>query len=509
MNNKKYALISVYDKTGVVELAKVLIRKKYTIISTGKTLAHLEKHSIPAVPVDVFTKNPESFDGRMKTISFTLESGILFDRKNKRHVEESIKFSVPKIDFVVCNFYPFWVKPGIDMIDIGGPTMVRAAAKNYKNVTVLVSPLDYNKVQNELEKKGVTSLRIRHILSATAFSYVAQYDGLISNYFQHDISGSDNILSLHNGQKLRYGENPHQNGLYFQEYNDTDPLSLSQFTKLSGKEMSFNNYLDLDAGLLAVSLIGEKKPSCVVIKHTNPCGASTSNTIESAFLNAWYKGDPLAAFGGIIVLNRHVTKKLAGIMLADNKFFEIVAAPSFDVEAIRLLKQKKNLRILQNSALQKPFLSPYLDFKRIRGGYLVQDFDTKRLQKGTLQIVTKKKPTKQQLFDLFFAWAIAQMSKSNCVVIVKNGTLLASGTGQQDRKRCCILCISKAGQSIKNAVAATDGFFPFRDGPDILIEAGISAIIQPGGSIRDKESIQACDEKSVVMITTGIRSFKH
>lgn len=504
-----YALISVFDKTGVLDLAKTLVEKNVKIISTGGTAQYLEEHNIQTIPIEEITTMPESFDGRMKTISFQIASGILFDRHNKSHVSQAEELSTPNIDYIVCNFYDFWKKPGIEMIDVGGPTMVRAAAKNYQSVTVIVNPEDYPVVIEEIKTNGGTSEELRKILASTAFSYVAEYDALIANHFQNELSGTDWFITLRNGKRLRYGENPHQEGEFFKDIQNDDSLGLGNFAVLQGKEISFSNYLDLDGGLQAISCIGQEKPACVILKHTNPCGAALGKDIKDAFHKAWFDGDPLAAFGGIIFFNRPVDGELAEYMLADRKFFEIIAAPKFTKEAREILKAKQNLRLLENQELAKPRLAPYKEVKRIRGGFLVQDTDVKMLDKKALNVVTKKKPTAAQIEDMLFAWEISRVSKSNCVVAVKDGVLLASGVGQQDRKRCCELCVNKAIKPLKGAIAATDGFFPFRDGPDVLIKAGVSAIIQPGGSIRDQETIDACNEAGVAMIMTGVRAFKH
>ena len=504
-----YALISVFDKAGILDLAKTFVEKNIKIISTGGTAKYLKENNIDIIPIEDITKMPESFDGRMKTISYEIASGILYDRHNTSHQEQAEKLQTPHIDYIVCNFYDFWKKPGIEMIDVGGPTMVRAAAKNYQSVTVLVNPDDYSVVIEEIKTKGQPSEELRKVLAGTAFSYVAEYDALIANYFQKDVDSADWFISLRNGKRLRYGENPHQQGEFFKDLEDTDALGLGNYEMLQGKEISYSNYLDLDGGLQALSCIGQEKPACVILKHTNPCGAALGKDLKDAFHKAWFEGDPLAAFGGIIFFNRPVDGKLAEYMLADRKFFEIIAAPEFTKEARELFKIKPNLRLLENKALSKPQLEPYREIKRVRGGFLVQDTDVKVLDKKALNVVTKKKPTSSQIEDMLFAWEISRVSKSNCVVAVKDGVLLASGVGQQDRKRCCELCVSKALKPLTGAVAATDGFFPFRDGPDVLIKAGVTAIIQPGGSIRDQETIDACNEAGITMIMTGVRAFKH
>lgn len=507
--NKKYALISVFDKTGIVELSRIFIQKGIGIISTGGTAKHLIKNGIDITPIENITNSPESFDGRVKTISFQIASGLLFDRDDKNHLKQTVELNTPVIDYVICNFYNFASKPGIEMIDIGGPTMVRSAAKNYKSVTVVVDAGDYEDVGKQILEESKTTETLRKKLAAKAFSYVANYDNLIADFFHKGKNDHVYFVSLKDGRHLRYGENPHQKAAFFKNGKANDKLGLGNYKTIQGKETSFNNYLDLDSGIQAMSMIGQKLPACVILKHTNPCGAAVASTIEDAFKKAWFDGDPLAAFGGVIILNRPVTKKLADIMTADKKFFEIVVSPKFDKGALTVFSKRPKLQLLENKYLKKPFLTEYKDLKRIRGGYLMQDFDTYTLSKKDLKIVTKKIPTQKQIDDLLFAWNVSLVSKSNCVVAVKNGVLLASGVGQQDRKRCCELCVKKAVKPLTGAVAATDGFFPFRDGPDILIKSGIKAIIQPGGSIRDQETIDACDENGVAMIMTGVRAFKH
>lgn len=506
--NNKFALISVFDKTGIIDLAKTLAAKDIQIIATGGTAKLLEKNNIKIIPIEQITGSPESFEGRMKSISFQISSGILFDRNSKLHQKQAKDLKIPEIDYVICNFYAFWEDPGIEMIDVGGPTMVRAAAKNYEHVTVIVDPKDYEKVILEINQNSQTSDSLRKLLAAKAFSYVAEYDSMIADYFRTETNGTDRFLTLRNGKQLRYGENPHQKGYFFPD-TTRDKLGLGKFKVLQGKETSYNNYLDIDAGLLVLSLLSCKKPVCVILKHSNPCGLAISDTIENAFHKAWYDGDSLAAFGGVILLNRQVSGKLAEMMLADKKFFEIIAAPEFSKEAREIFSQKPKLQLLENSFLTDPSPVRYEDVKKIRGGFLVQDTDVHQLTQKELTIVTNKKPTEKQIEDLLFAWKICQVSKSNCVVVAKNNVLLSSGVGQQDRRRCCELCVSKATSSLKGAVAATDGFFPFRDGPDVLIKAGIAAIIQPGGSIRDQETIDACNEAGIAMVYSGVRAFKH
>lgn len=506
----RYALLSVFDKKDIEQLARSFVAAKITIIATDGTAKFLKEKNIPFIYIEEITHSPESFDGRMKTISFQIASGILFDRTKDSHQKEAKSLGIPSIDFVVCNFYPFCSKPGIEMIDVGGPTMVRAAAKNFESVTVLIDPADYWTVIEELNAKDQTKQETRHRLAAKAFSYVTFYDADINDYFSKENQLSTRkILLLTQGKKLRYGENPHQKGFVYKEPGTIDQLSFDNFNLLQGKEPSFNNLLDLHAAVETLCLIGQQDPACVIVKHNNPCGASNTTTIHDAFQKAWYDGDPLAAFGGIIAMNRPADKKLAELLTWDNKFFEVLAAPSYTKEAKEILARKPKLQLYENARLATPNLLPYTDIKRIRGGFLLQDGNIYMLTKKDITVATKKKPTRKQLDDMLFAWYICQVSKSNCVVAVKDKTLLASGVGQQDRKRCCELCVTKATKPLTGAVAATDGFFPFSDGPEVLINAGITAIIQPGGSIRDKETIDLCNKKGVTMIMTGIRTFKH
>ncbi|OGM12107.1 hypothetical protein A2Z22_03385 [Candidatus Woesebacteria bacterium RBG_16_34_12] len=314
-------------------------------------------------------------------------------------------------------------------------------------------------------------------------------------------------LSYHFSIKLRYGENPHQKGWAWRE-KTADSLAFFNFQQLQGKELSFNNYLDIDASVTTLTLIGQKNPSGVVIKHGNPCGASIDRDINKAFIKAW-NGDSLAAFGGIVAINRIVSSRLAKIMLANKRFFEVLVCPGISKSARTTFSYKPNLRILVNSVLKKPVVDITHDIKKIRGGLLVQERDVYQLKDKDLKVMTKKKPTKKQVSDLIFAWKICQVSKANCIVLAKNKQLIASGVGQQDRVRCTQLAVTKAGKRAKNTVVASDAFFPFPDGPTTLINAGVKAIIQPGGSIRDQQAIDVCDKNKVAMIFTGIRCFRH
>jgi len=512
-----YALVSVYDKTDIIDLVKSLVNNNFQIISTGGTAKVLKKAKIKVIPIEKITDNPEAFDGRMKTISFQVESGILYDRKNKDHLRQAKELKIPDIQIVVCNFYPFQeiardkkaqIEKLVELIDVGGPTMVRAAAKNYKSVAVLTDPSDYPLVIPEFKKRKNVSLKTREYLAVKAFKLTADYDSLVHEKLSAKLLGEKNLrLFLNNGLKLRYGENPHQKGFFYQTATD-DPLAISNFKQLQGKELSFNNLLDCHAAINTICEVATQKPACIIIKHGNPCGTAIADSSYNAFLKAW-DSDSLAAFGSIIVLNKVIDKKLAQLMIKGNRFFEVLLAPSLTPEAKKILAQKRNLRILTNPSLQNLFLSKEKDYKKVRGGFLVQDADTAVLEKKDLKTVTRAKPTKKKIKELLFAWSVCRSCKSNSIVITKGQQLIGAGVGQQDRMRCCRLSASKAGKKAENASAASDAFFPFPDGPEILIKAGVRAIIQPGGSVNDQKIIDLCDKNKVVMVFTNTRCFKH
>lgn len=368
---------------------------------------------------------------------------------------------------------------------------------------------DYNLIIDELNRNnGEVSFETRKRLAAKAFERTFSYDLVINRYLigESDDFGNSYAQSFIKVQDLRYGENPHQKAAFYSKNND-DPLSISNFVQIQGKELSFNNFLDIDATISSLSYFNFKRACAVVVKHTNPCGAAYGNSIYEAFEKAW-NGDALAAFGGIVGVNRKVDENLANQMLTKG-FFEVLICPEISDQAREVFKEKKNLRIMVNPALFKGIASSENDFKHVRGGLLIQGGDVLKLRKANLKVATKVKPTSKQVKDMLFAWQIARVSKSNTIVLVKNEALVASGVGQQDRKRCCELAASKAGQRSLGSVCASDAFFPFSDGPEILIRAGVSAIIQPGGSIRDQETIDLCNKHKITMVFTGVRCFKH
>lgn len=525
---KKTALISVFDKAGVVDFAKGLEKLDWWITSTGGTYKTLKAAKIKVIPIEQITGSPEILDGRVKTISYQLAAGILFDRAKKRHRQKVQAGNLPQIDMVVVNLYPFEetiskkhnLEDAIEMIDVGGVTLLRAAAKNYKFVTVLIDPKDYPLVLEGLEKQGEVPIETRKRLAAKAFWRVSGYDNAIDVYLARQLLG-DSVLKMSfcKGKQLRYGENPHLAGWFYKEMTN-DPLALQNFKVVQGKKLSFNNFLDISAAVDALSEIGGDSSACVIVKHNSPAGAAVDRDIEKSYNKAWYSGDPLAAFGGVIAVNREVDEKLASEMLSqkgEKKFFEVLIAPSLASKASKVFSQRKKLIVLTNKALGKPKLRKGSDYKYVRGGVLKQDFDSKEIKEKDLKVVTKKRPTKEQIEDLLFAWRMVKVSKSNAITIVKNQTLISSGVGQQDRKEACRIAVFKAtdparGKNKKTpvgAVAASDAFFPFADGPEILIKAGIAAIIQPGGSIREQETIDLCDKHKIAMVFTSVRAFKH
>jgi phosphoribosylaminoimidazolecarboxamide formyltransferase/IMP cyclohydrolase len=512
----KRALLSVSEKRGLKELAQTLVSSGWELTASGGTAQFLERHSIPAAKIETMSGNPEAFGGRMKTLSFQTASAILFDRDKPEHLAEAEKLGISPIDLVVCNFYPFLeavskelpLQEVIEQIDIGGPTLVRAAAKNFKHVLVLVDPEDYPQVQKSLLSEKEITYEERLKLAAKAFSMTNRYDSMIDIYFHSHLHEEILNLSFYGGETLRYGENPHQKGSVFWS-EKTEPLSLRSFLKVSGKPLSFNNYLDADSALKLLCALGGEQPVCVIVKHANPCGAAMGETIEQAFDRAW-EGDSVAAFGGIVGLNRPLTTRIAEKFSAEKKFIEIFLAPEIEDKALQILSAKKKLTILLNPSLSAPCFSSEREFKQIRGGVLIQDPDVLQLTKEKLEVVSKKHPTDQELEDLLFAWKIGKECRSNSIVLAKNFQIVGTGVGQQDRVNACVLAVKKSGERAKGSCAASDGFFPFSDGPEILIQAGAAAILHPGGSVRDRETIDLCDKYKIALVTTkGVRSFKH
>jgi phosphoribosylaminoimidazolecarboxamide formyltransferase/IMP cyclohydrolase len=509
----KRALISVYDKTGIVDFAKGLVELGWQIISTGGTAKKLASEGIKVIDVSEITEFPECFDGRVKTLHPKIHGGLLAIRDNKEHIETMKNLGIGTIDMVVNNLYPFKEtilkkdvthEEIIENIDIGGPSMLRAAAKNYKYVSVIVDPSDYNKVLDELKAKGEVTLETKTYLAAKVFQYTSSYDALISNYFNNiaDIKNPEIItLTFEKKQDLRYGENPHQSAAFYTEINETEG-TLAEAVKLHGKELSFNNINDTNGALEILKEFDE--PTVVAVKHANPCGIGSGDTIKEAFKKA-YEGDKLSIFGGIIAANREIDEETANMI--NNIFIEVVIAPSYSDRALEILKTKKNIRILKVDNITKKDYKNY-DIKRILGGILIQERDN-LLLKDEIQVVSNRKPTEKEMEDLIFAWKAVKNAKSNGIVLAKDKGTVAVGPGQVSRIWALENAIKQGEERVKGSVLASDAFFPFSDSVEAAAKAGITAIIQPGGSIRDKESIDAANKYGIAMIFTGIRHFKH
>ena len=506
------ALISVSDKRGIVPFARGLVDLGWEIISTGGTSAALKHAGVPVTPVDQVTGFPEILDGRVKTLHPAIHAGLLARRDHPEHQAALALHHITPIDLVAVNLYPFQAtisKPevtfedAIENIDIGGPSMLRSAAKNHTHVIVIVDPSDYVPVL-DLMRQGEVSPAIRRQLAAKVFTHAADYDGAIASFLSPREEGLPTHLniSLKRSQVLRYGENPGQRaGLYVTE----EPRGIADLKQRHGKELSFNNILDLDAAMSAASL-WQNQPACVIIKHTTPCGIALGPSAEMAFSRA-LATDPQSAFGGVVAFNTVVGRATAEAMR--DIFLEVVAAPSFHDDALELFGARKNLRIVELPVGQD---SPGLDFKTVRGGFLVQDryrFD--RTDSGW-QVVTARKPSTEEMRDLVFAWCAVAAVKSNAVLLARNEMAIGIGAGQMSRVDSSFLAVHKArqqGHDPRGSVMASDGFFPFADGVDEAAAAGVTAIIQPGGSVRDADVIAAADRHGMAMIITGKRQFRH
>ncbi|NHZ84375.1 MAG: bifunctional phosphoribosylaminoimidazolecarboxamide formyltransferase/IMP cyclohydrolase [Planctomycetia bacterium] len=504
----KRALISVYDKTGIVELAKYLSKIDVEILSTGGTAGYLRKANVEVIDISDYTGFPEIMQGRIKTINPKIEGGILGLRDV--HKSEANEQNIKWIDLVVCNLYPFADtirKPSVSLeealenIDIGGSTMIRSAAKNIDWVGVLVDASDYPSIINEIEEFGGLSFKIRKLLSAKAFGHCAQYDTIIHNYLKNENLSETFSLSFNKSYDLRYGENPHQKAAAYK-----DPIgkkqSILDATIHQGKKLSYNNLMDADAALSCLREFSD--PTCVVVKHGNPCGVSSSNDITNSYEKA-FDADSKSAFGGIIALNRTCNKALAEMI--SRVFVEIVIAPSYETMALKILSNKKNLRILEIGKIRSK--TPEIEYRYVDGGLLVQESDLSTITENNIKPVTEKKPSKSQLADMLFAWKVVKYVKSNAIITVKNKTTLGIGAGQVSRIDAVEIALKKSGNMLNNFVLASDAFFPFRDSIDFIAGSGVTAIIQPSGSIRDQEVIQACNEHGIAMVSTGMRCFKH
>lgn len=514
----KRALISVSDKAGILEFARGLHQLGIEIISTGGTAKLLQAAEIPVVEIDQVTGFPEILDGRLKTLHPAVHGALLALRDNPSHMEQLQKHKIGLIDMVVVNLYPFEraiqkknisLAEALENIDIGGPTMLRSAAKNFKSVAVVSSPKRYNDILKELDtNSGLLSDAFLMNLAIEVFQYTSQYDSVIFEFLNNRIKGGefpsfpkDIILRFVKQQDLRYGENPHQRAAF---YSSPDEVrGLPKIKQVNGKELSFNNILDLNAAIEMVREFSE--PTAVVIKHNNPTGVAQDTTLAAAYKQAW-ACDPLSAFGGIIAFNKKVDLKTAQLV-SKSGFMECVIAPGYETPAIKLLSEKKNLRVVEFDL--NDYANERWDFKQVNGGALLQDKDAKNLDPNEVKIVTKIKPTKAQMASLLFAWKVTKHARSNAMVLVKGTKTVGIGCGQTSRVESTITAIKKAGKNAKGSFLASEAFIPKTDNVMVAAKAGIKAIIQTGGSIADEDVIKAADRAKIAMVFTGVRHFKH
>ena len=514
------ALLSVSDKTGILEFAKILHSLDIELLSTGGTAKLLMDNDVPVIEVSDYTGFPEMMDGRVKTLHPKIHGGILARRGTDDAVME--QHDIPPIDLIIVNLYPFaetiakegcTLEDAIENIDIGGPTMVRASAKNHAHVTIVVNPSDYGLVAEELnDNNGSISKDLRFKLSTRAFEHTAAYDGMIANYLGKIVENGkpEGYPSTFNTQfKLqqttRYGENSHQSGAFYVSENQTG-ANISTAKQLQGKELSYNNIADTDAALECVKQFTKKEPACVIVKHANPCGVAVGENILDAYQRA-FSTDPESAFGGIIAFNKKLNGKTAKAIIKQ-QFVEVIIAPEVTKKASKIISEKQNVRLLECGAFEEA--QPRLDYKRVNGGLLVQDADLGLYEK--LDIVTKRSPSDEEMHDLLFAWKIAKFVKSNAIVYCKDSMTIGVGAGQMSRinsARIAGIKAEHANLTVTGSVMASDAFFPFRDGIDAAAEAGIVAVIQPGGSMRDNEVIEAADAAGMAMVMTGMRHFRH
>ena len=518
----KTALISVSDKTDLSKILKTLNKHKVKIISSGGTYAVIKKLGYACTEVSAYTGFQEMLDGRVKTLHPKIHAGILHDRSNKKHSKEMNKKKFPSLDLIIVNFYPFQKivintknnREIVENIDIGGPTMIRAAAKNYLDVAVIVDHLDYDSTYKDLlvNKKSL-SLEKRFNLMTKAFEHTAKYDGMIANYF-----GSKNFrnesfkfpntinFQFKKQQVMRYGENPHQDSAF---YIDQSHLSaaIGSSKQLQGKDLSFNNIADADAALQCVKQF--TTPSCVIVKHANPCGVASAKNLIDAYKRA-FKTDPESAFGGIIALNRELDQETATLIIKQ-QFVEVIIAPSVAKKAREIISTKKNIRLLECGELTLSD-DDVFDLKKVTGGLLIQDQDQEIIAMDQLKTVSRIAPSTDEIRDMLFTWKVAKMVKSNAIVYARDFQTLGIGAGQMSRvnsARIAAIKADHAGLSLKNAVMASDAFFPFRDGIDNAVKLGINCIIQPGGSMRDNEIIEAVNDHKIKMVFTSMRHFRH
>ncbi|HIH22611.1 TPA: bifunctional phosphoribosylaminoimidazolecarboxamide formyltransferase/IMP cyclohydrolase [Candidatus Micrarchaeota archaeon] len=520
------ALVSVFDKTGIVEFAKELSAMGIEIVSSGGTSRELAKSGIKVTDVASVTGFPEMMDGRVKTLHPKIHGAILADRSKKSHLDEAKKAGVELIDLVVVNLYPFEqvtanekveLGEAIENIDIGGPTLVRSAAKNYSSVGVVVNPKRYESVIAELKKEKCSlSEQTRKSLALEAFEHVAHYDVVIEQYLRKEFGiGGSNLkypdylnLSFKKIQNMRYGENSHQTAAFYIDNHKRDPC-VSSGKCLQGKEISFNNILDINSAFELVKEFAE--PTTVIVKHNNPCGVATDSKLVESYKKA-LAVDSEAAFGGVIAFNREVTDADFAKLICE-RFYEVIVAPHFSDSARAVFSTKKNLRLIEMGALKLPIKrETFADYRSVVGGFLVQDADTELLDKKNLKVVTKRKPTEQELKDLLYAWTVSKYVRSNAIIYARDNRAVGIGAGQMkrvDAAKLAAMIAESYGDTVKGCAMASDAFFPFRDGIDEAAKRGVTCVIQPGGSIKDQEVIAAADEHGMAMVFTGIRHFRH
>ncbi len=520
VKQKRFALLSVSDKKGLDKFGKGLQALGFKIISSGGTAKYLKKAGVKVVEVSELTKYPHMLDGRVKTLHPIIHGGILADQTNPRHMKELAKYKINPFQIVVCNLYPFeqtiskdgcTQEDAIENIDIGGPCMVRAAAKNNKSVAIIVDPDDYEDIMQELiNNNGQLSLEVREKLALKAFKHTKHYDSVITHYLASKLEGEEEFpkeveILLEKVQSLRYGENPHQKACFYREVKVGKFGSrVTEAKQLHGKELSFNNYVDMDAAWSVANSFADT--TVAIIKHTNPCGVACDDSLVDAYEKA-LACDPVSAFGGIVAANRRIDEPTAKEIV--NLFVEVVIAPGYTPKALEVLKTKKNVRIMDmgEESIGKPFKG--MDYKRISGGLLIQEPDLAQLSVNEIKIPTKKKPTVSEMENLFFAWGVAKHVKSNTIVLAKDLQAVGVGAGQMSRIEAGGLAAQRAGDRVKDTVLASDAFFPFPDVVELAGKIGVTAIIQPGGSKRDQESIDKADELGITMVFTGRRHFKH
>jgi len=519
------ALLSVSDKLGLVSFAEGLRAAGVDLIATGRTHRVLQGAGIPAVEVAEFTGFPEILDGRVKTLHPRVFAAILARRDNEQHMKTLAELGIPPIDMVVVNLYPFeWtiaqggvsLQEAVEQIDIGGPSLVRAAAKNFEHVVVVTDPSDYAEVLGELEQKGGIGDELRRRLAVKAFARTSAYDEVIFRYLaqgtQREWAPEQLVSRLRLRSVLRYGENAHQKGALYVVDGYEGP-SVATARQLHGKQLSYNNVLDLDAALRLACEFAE--PAAVVVKHQNPCGAAVADNLPDAFIRA-YEADPVSAYGCVLALNQPVDEATAEAIVAEGRFVEAIVAPMFQHGAVDILTTRptwrKNVRLLEVGPLAYSVRADRpseWELRSVRGGALLQTPDVGTSDMSQWRVVTNREPTEQEWRDLAFAWVVAKHVKSNAIVVARERTTVGVGAGQMNRADAVDIAVRKAGDRARGAVLASDAFFPFRDGPDRAAQAGITAIIQPGGSKRDQESIDACNEHGIAMVFTGRRHFRH